>query len=65
MLTSPTWFLSLGFMPKILYAFLISPVCATCPTHFISLDLVTLVMSTNYKDPHYTIFSTLLLLPLS
>jgi hypothetical protein len=25
-----------------LYAFLISPMCATCPTHFSLLDLITL-----------------------
>jgi hypothetical protein len=52
-------------MSKILYAFLISPMCAMCSTHFILLDLINhLVKSENYEHPHYVIFSVLLL-PLS
>jgi hypothetical protein len=31
-----------GFPTKILYTFLISPIRATCHTHFILLDLITL-----------------------
>jgi len=33
-----------GFL-TILYAFLVSPMCTTCPTHLILLDLITLIIS--------------------
>jgi len=33
-----------GFLTKILYAFLIAPMYATCPTHLIFLDLITLMI---------------------
>jgi len=33
----------LSFSTKILYVFLISPMHATCPTHLIILDLITLI----------------------
>jgi hypothetical protein len=39
-----------GFLTKILYAFLVSPVYATCATHLIPLDLITLmIFSEAYK----------------
>jgi len=33
-----------GFTTKILYAFLISPIRVTCPTHVIPLGLITLII---------------------
>jgi hypothetical protein len=33
-----------GFLTKILYAFIISPMCGTCHTHVILLDLITLII---------------------
>jgi hypothetical protein len=33
-----------GYLTKMLYAFLISPMQATCPTQLILLDLITLVI---------------------
>jgi hypothetical protein len=33
-----------GFPINILYAFLFSPIGATCPVHFILLDLIILIM---------------------
>jgi len=35
---------SLGISTKILYFFLISPMCATCSTHLIPLDFITLIV---------------------
>jgi hypothetical protein len=32
-----------GAGDKILYIFLVSPMCDTCPVHFILLDLITLL----------------------
>jgi hypothetical protein len=34
----------LGFPTKILYAFLIALICATCPTHLILLEFITLII---------------------
>jgi len=49
---------------KILYEFLSSPMCTTCPAHLILLDFIILYMvkCTNYEVPHYAVFSSLLLL---
>jgi hypothetical protein len=33
-----------GFPTNILYAFLLSPICAECSAHLILLDLITLIM---------------------
>jgi hypothetical protein len=38
------WFIPSDFMTKILYAFLIFPIRATCPAHLTRLDLITLVI---------------------
>jgi len=32
------------FLTKILYTFLISPMCATCPVHLILLDMITITI---------------------
>jgi len=43
-------FFPAGLLTKILYAFLICPVRATCPGHYILLDLITLpIFSEVYK----------------
>jgi hypothetical protein len=55
----PTGLFSSGFLIKILYACLITPIRATCPAHLFFLNLVK---STNYGAPHYAIFSSLLTL---
>jgi hypothetical protein len=58
-----------GFLTKILYSFLIPPMDATCPTHHILLDLITVITDlygeeANYDVPRYAFFaSPLLLLP--
>ena len=42
---------------KILYAPLLFPICAACPTHLILLDLITqYLVSTDHKVSHYVIF---------
>jgi hypothetical protein len=53
------------FPIKTLYAFLSSPMRATCPTQLILLDLICLiifVVSTKFEVPHCATFSILLLL---
>ena len=61
------WSLILRLPTKILYPLLFSLLHATCPTHLILLDFITLIISgeeTNYKTPLYAVsFSTLLLPP--
>jgi len=49
------------FLTKIVYAFLISPIHATCPTHAILLDLIAVIIFG--EAPHYAVFSGLLPLP--
>jgi hypothetical protein len=39
-----------GYPAKILYKFLISPMCATCPVHLIFLDLITIILSGEHKS---------------
>jgi hypothetical protein len=38
------WYFPFRFSTKILYAFLISPMHATCPTHLVLLDWITLII---------------------
>jgi len=56
-----------GFLTKILYAFLISPMCATYADHVILFDLITVIVFGevySYETPHYASFSSILpLLP--
>jgi hypothetical protein len=37
-------FLPFSFLTKILHAFLVSPMHATCPTHLLPIDLVTIII---------------------
>jgi hypothetical protein len=48
-------------MTKTLHTFLTVPMCATCLSPFILLDLI--ILSKNYEAPHYEILSRLLLPP--
>jgi hypothetical protein len=45
----PYYLFSWGFPAKILYAFLISSMCAPCSTHHIFLDLITLTYAESHK----------------
>jgi hypothetical protein len=47
----PSGFFPLGFQIKIVYAFCIPIMSATFPIHLILLDLVGVVMSTDYGAP--------------
>jgi hypothetical protein len=71
---SSEWFFPSGLLIKILYAFVIFPMCGTCPTYLMLLDFITTTTTTttttiiidvvySYEAPHYAVFSTLLLLP--
>jgi len=59
---SSEWSLPFSFPTKILYAFLISSVHATCPAHLILLDLITL-MTFGEEYLHYAAFSSVPPLP--
>jgi len=61
MCKSSMWSLPFGFPAKVSYAFLISPICATCLAHLILLDLINIkysVKHTSYGVPHYAVSST-------
>jgi hypothetical protein len=49
-------FYLLSFVTWSLYAFLVSPMCATCSVHLTLLDLITL---TNFETRHCAVFSSL------
>jgi hypothetical protein len=56
--------LPFGFPINILYAFLISPMRATCPAPLILSDWITLIIVGDvYNAPHYAVFSRTPLLP--
>ena len=58
--------LSLRFPHQTLHAPLVSPIRATCLACLILLDLITQIIFasiTNHEAVHYTVFSSLLLLP--
>jgi len=58
------WSLPSGFLSKILYAFLISPIHTTCPAHFIHLDLTPLIIfGEAYKLQSSSLNNLLLPLP--
>ena len=65
----PSGLFSAVFLSKTMTAFLLCPVCVTCPTHPILCDVVNQV-DTNWGVqiiwiPHYAILLCLLLFPLS
>ena len=53
----------LGFPTKTLYALLLSPIYATCPTHLTLLDFINLIIigeCKDHEDLHYAVFSSFL-----
>lgn len=54
---------SLGFPTKTLYAFLLSLICATCPTYIVLSLITQIIISEKHYDetPDYAVFSILLL----
>jgi len=58
----PNGLLPLGFLAKILYAFLISPICSASPNNLLYLLILQCYMrNMNCEVPHYVIFSSPLL----